>query len=355
MKRAFGILLITLLAVAAWQSYQTWRQAGAPSLYFHGALSDIADEVVAVPLENVPGQAPLARPHAVREEGSELFLIDRETIYRYRKDGRFVCRVTDPADIRVAGYLVNPAARQLIVMGNTDDIFYYTYDGCLVEKKKLKSELPDRRLLSVAYHRGRIWSIEEALGQTGPEDAPGLYRQVVEYDTAFRRLDARPLVQADLGRDTGLPACFFPQLAVAEDTGQLYACQPQPSPEHLLRDTLYLKENHRGPACGNPTDRQVLLYPLRFGRRLWLSAYGSLADAKKNYLFCYDILRHTCRLAAEGFRDNFYRTGLVCDLEPMDLAGRCYSFARSGKALAEAFPAKAASGQSVIFLVKLKG
>lgn len=355
MKRAFVLLLITLLTVAAWQSYRVWREAGRLPLYSHGALSDIADEVVAVPLETAPGEAPLARPHAVREEGNELFLIDREAIYRYRKNGRFICRVTDPADIRVAGYLVNPAARQLIVMGNTDDIFYYTYDGRLVEKKKLKSDLPGRRLLSVAYHRGRIWSIEEALSPTGPEGAPRLRRQVVEYDTAFRRLDALPLVQADLGRDPGLPACFSPQLAVAEDTGQLYACQPQPSPEYLLRDTLYLKENRRGPASGPQAARQVLLYPLRFGRRLWLSAYGSWAEAKKNYLFCYDALRHTCRQAAGGFRDNFYRTGFVCDLEPVDLAGRCYSFARSGKALAEAFPAKAASGQSVVFLVKLKG
>lgn len=354
MKRTFTILLAGMLAFCAWQTYRLLSDDDALSLAAAGALSDLADEVVAVPLMAVPGQSPLARPHAVREEGNELFLIDREVIYRFRKDGQFICRVTDPADIRVAGYLVNPAARQLIVMGNTDDIFYYTYDGRLLEKKKLKSDLPDRRLLSVAYHQGRIWSVEEQLSEADAEGVKTLRRQVVEYDTTFRRLDSRRLIQADLGREEAMPPCFSPQLSVAEDTGTLYAYQPLPSADHLLRDTLYLKANHRYPAPG-ANGRDVLLYPLRFGRRFWLSAYGSLSDPKKNYIFCYDALRHKCWQAAGGFRDNFYRTGSVSDLEPMDTGGRCYSFSRSGEALRDSFPDQAASGHSVVFLVRLKG
>lgn len=354
MKRTFVILLAGMLLCTIWQSYRVWREAGTPSVHAHGMLSDIADEVIAVPLENAPGQKPIVRPHAVREEGDELFLIDNGAIYRYRKNGRFICRVTDPADIRVAGYLVNPAARQLIVMGNTDDIFYYTYDGRLTDKKKLKNDLPDRKLLSAAYHKGRIWSIEEQLSAEGTEGVPCLRRQVVEYDTAFRRLDTRQLVQADLGREAGIPVCFSPRLSVSEDTGRLYAYQPFPSLEHLLRDTLYLKENNRHPATGHQAAGEVLLYPLRFGRRLWLAAYGSLADATKNYMFCYDSFRHRCWQAEGGFRDNFYRTGPVADLEPVDVFGRCYSFARSGETLAGSFPSKAASGHSVLFLVKIK-
>lgn len=360
MKRTFVILLAVALMVCARQTYRLFQPEGFGGRHLSGCLSDIADEVTAIPLECPPGDS-IGKPYHIRREGRELFLINRQTLYRFGCDGRFVARITDPADIRVAGYVVNPAARQLIVLGNTDDIFYYSFDGRLLDKKKLKSELPDRRLLSVAFHEGRIWSVEQkptpaadSAGYRGAAKPERLERQVVAYDTSFRKLDAYPLVQADLGRPGYVAGCFAPRLSVAEDTGRMYAYEAAPSADYLLRDTLFLHEKRQKGETAAAGGKAIGLYPLCFGRRLWVSSYANPADPTMNYTFCYDTSTRECWQAAGGLKDNFFRTGAVEQLDAMGLNGETYSFSRSGDALRESFPRLADRGGSVVFIVTLK-
>lgn len=377
MKRTFVMLLVGMLLVCARQTYTifTAGAGAAPVRHLTGCLSDIAEEVVAIPLESPPGDS-IDQARQIRREGRELFLINRGVLYRFGCDGRFLSRITDPADIRVAGYIVNPVRRQLIVLGNTDDIFYYSFDGCLLEKKKLKSEWPGHRVLTAAYHKGHIWSVEEkpavstrkaATSATTPAAAPlagvkpasapanKFEREVVEYDASFRRLDAHLLVEADLGREGRLAACFAPRLSVAEDTGALYAYEPMFTSEHLLRDTLYLKEKWENAERGGLSDTGAIrLYPLCFGSRMWISSYANAADAKQNYLFCYDTRKQTYWEVAGGLRDDFYQTGVVGRLDRMGLDGEVYSYCCSGEALRDSFPAVAAAKGSVVFFVTLK-
>lgn len=360
MKRTFVILLAVALMVCARQTYRLFQPEGFGGRHLSGCLSDIADEVTAIPLECPPGDS-IGKPYHIRREGRELFLINRQTLYRFGCDGRFVARITDPADIRVAGYVMNPPARQLIVLGNTDDIFYYSFDGRLLDKKKLKSELPDRRLLSVAFHEGRIWSVEQkpapaadSAGYRGAAKPERLERQVVAYDTSFRKLDAYPLVQADLGRPGYVAGCFAPRLSVAEDTGRMYAYEAAPSADYLLRDTLFLHEKRQKGETAAAGGKAIGLYPLCFGRRLWVSSYANPADPTMNYTFCYDTSTRECWQAAGGLKDNFFRTGAVEQLDAMGLNGETYSFSRSGDALRESFPRLADRGGSVVFIVTLK-
>lgn len=368
MKRTFVILLAGMLLVYARQTYTIFTADAPPVRHQTGCLSDIAEEVVAIPLESPPGDS-IDQARQIRREGRELFLINRGILYRFGCDGRFLSRITDPADIRVAGYVVNPVGRQLIVLGNTDDIFYYSFDGRLLEKKKLKSELPGHRMLTAAYHKGHIWSVEEKpaaspADMATPSEAPlktgkpsgtpldKFEREVVEYDTSFRRLDVHPLVEADLGREGRIAACFAPRLSVAEDTGALYAYEPMSTSEHLLRDTLYLKEKREN--AGLTDTDAIRLYPLCFGSRMWISSYANAADPKQNYLFCYDTRQQAYWEVAGGLRDNFYQTGRIGRLEMVGLDSQLYSYCCSGKALRDSFPAVEAAKGSVVFFVTLK-
>ena len=170
---------------------------------------------------------------SVRLEGDNLFLISEETLYRFTRKGKFVCVITRPEEMRVAGYVIDPMQRQLIVFGNVDDIFYYTFDGELLRRKKLTSDFGDKRQVYAAtYHKGHILTVE---GQ-----------KLIEYDTAFHRLDARTIQPLPLAR-TDEPIGFLPPIvAIDSSTEQPYAYAPSLQPYHLLTHFLFgRKGNNR--------------------------------------------------------------------------------------------------------------
>ena len=144
MKRTFTYLLLLVLLVCGKQAYNLLISNEPIRSNLTGALSDIADEVIAIPLQD-SGTHSIKEAKYIRQEGDNLFLISNETLYRFNRKGEFICRITHPDDIRVAGYVVNPANQQLIVLGNTDDIFYYSFNGDLLTRKKLKCDLPENR------------------------------------------------------------------------------------------------------------------------------------------------------------------------------------------------------------------
>ena len=353
MKRTCLALLILFLLLCVKQGYDVFSKETPWEKRFSGSLSDISEEVIAIPLKTAAGES-IEKARNIRQEGKNLFLISQKTIYRFNRKGEFICRITDPEEIQVAGYVLNPARQELIVLGNTDDIYYYSYDGKLLDKKKLKSDLPDRKIFSASLYKNHIWSIEEKVKtkDTMPETSC-LEREVVKYDTSFRKIETHPLTCADLGRTGYLPSCFAPQLSVRKDTGELYAYEPFAQPDELERDTLYLrsKEEEKAKTAAEDT---VCLFPLRFGKRMWIATYTNQARNEDNYTFCYDTLQNRCWQVQGGLQDNFYHTGTVAGLEAMDLFADTYCFCKSGEALQKAFPQEARNGNSVLFIVKLK-
>lgn len=351
MKKTCLLILILIACNCLQKGYETISSAASPTSHTYASLSDIAEEVVAIPLQG-SGKEAIKNAKNVRQEGNDIFLISNETLYRFNRKGDFVCRITERDSMRVAGYVVNPVKKQLIVLGNTNDIFYYSYDGELEDKKKLTDDFSDRRMMSIALHKERIWTTEEYEKTDSSLHTVQLERHVVEYDTSFRRLDTHPLVQADLGRELYPSECFTPRLSVFPDSGQLYASLPATEPELLLRDSLFLKgkESSQTGELAN----SIPLFPLRFGSRLWLSTHHSATDPKLNYFFCYDSATGESWHTATGLDDNFYQTGTLSALEPIDIYNRAYCFCRSGRELQTAFPESAATESSVLFIVKLK-
>ena len=94
---------------------------------------------------------------------------------------------------------MNPANQQLIVLGNTDDIFYYSFNGDLLTRKKLKCDLPENRhMLSISMHNNRIFTTEECVhGDTAGKTAT-IEKQIVEYDSSFHKLQSHTIRPVDL-------------------------------------------------------------------------------------------------------------------------------------------------------------
>lgn len=352
MKRTLSYLLLIVLLVYGKQGYDLWTADDQIQCSHTGSLSDIAEEVVAIPLEDTGGHT-IKNARYIRQEGNHLFLVSNGVLYHFGQTGKFIRRITNPEDIQVANYLINPVNHQLIVLGNTDDIFYYSYAGTLLARKKLSNHLPNQHLLSLFLYKNRILTTEERMHEDPSTRLTYIEKQVVEYDTSFQQIKAHKIAQVDLER-SGCPInCLPPQVSVEQESGDIYVYSPSMQPENLLRDTLYLRQKRRSQALADFTDSDALpLLPVRIGSRFWISSYYNPENNFKNYLFCHDTKGDQSWLVKDGLKDNFYQTGIVSELEAMDPYNHSYSFCKSGEAIKKAFPGQEES--LVLFIVKLK-
>ena len=137
MRKRTCLLVAIFISICIWNGLERLISSGKGEIYRNGELSEIAKDVVAIPLESIAGP-PIKDVRDLYKEGDNLFLISRDILYRFNRKGEFICRITNPKEIRVAGYMVDEVKQQLIVLGNVNDIYYYTFDGQLLLKKKLK-------------------------------------------------------------------------------------------------------------------------------------------------------------------------------------------------------------------------
>lgn len=339
MRKAFTILFILVLLVYARQGYLYYMSSlHAPGVYEEGLLSDIAAEVVEIPLK-VPGGVRIGPVKNIRLAENDLFFTSDNILYRFTRTGEYVCRITDPEAIRVAGYLVDPAKHQLIVLGNADDVNYYTFDGRLAGRKKLAGGRPLFRMESAAMLGDKIWAIEEAFA-SAEDAAPGiaLKRQVTVYNSSFDWLETKTLEQTDTGRRHLFMPRGYSELLVSPDTGKAYAYVPDQDPEHLLQDTLSILHGKRVESPGS-----IPVYPVRLGSRFWIASSVRQGAPEENYTFCYDTKRNHSWQVARGFTDDFYGTGMVENLMPADPFGNSYVYSAANSA-----------NDTTVYLVKLK-
>jgi len=353
MKRAFVILFLGLIVLYAREGYDTYFSAYHIKERITGILSDIAKEVTAIPLQSANGKV-MEKVRDIKKEGNELFLISEDILYHYNKDGQFICQVTDPKSLKVAGYLVDPVKNELIVLGNTDDIFYYSYNGDLIEKRKLTSNLPNRRILSMSLHNNRILSMEENCYVHPDTQEIFVEKELVTYDTSFQKIESQKLAFADLGRTQYQLALTQPQLCVDQDTGHLFVYNAPKEHEYLLQDTLRLTSSWDQYKRIAYTQENIPVIPVRPLGRFWFSSCSGFEDEEMNFTFCYDSQSHEHKKLKDGFTDDYYKTGTISNLQAMDLYSQTFCFTQSGEVTKKAFPDNYNSGNAVVFIVKMK-
>ena len=200
-------------------------------------------------------------------------------------------------------------------------------------------------------HNNRIFTTEECVhGDTAGQTAT-IEKQIVEYDSSFHKLQSHTIRPVDLERSTCPIGCLAPEVAVEPGSGTVYAYAPSYQPENLLRDTLYIKQKRQSQALENLAGKNTLpLLPIRMGSRFWVSTYYNAEDESRNYTFCYDTEKKECWQVKEGLKDNFYQTGNVRQMDPIDPYCHSYCFSKSGEDL----PSETQGESLVLFIVKLK-
>lgn len=348
MKRTFTIFFALFVALCAKQGYDFITVKETKSCLLSGYLSDIADEVVSIPLQNSK-EHTIRYAKQVQQEGNNLFLVCNEILYRFNRRGELIGAVTNPAMIRVEGYLIEPRKRQLIVFGNEDDIHYYTFNGELLETKKLKSSISGERICSMAMHNNTIWTTEEYISYDPDTNQIRLEIVAVNYDTSFTKIESRKIMPADVGREQGITTCLDGEVCVNRDSGTIYIYNPPLAAEFLMRDTLYIRHHFR-----QPDQVYIPAYPTRIGSRFWLSACENNSPPLQNFLFCFDTHSNKIWQLSNGFEDDYYGTGNVTNLHPMDMHNRNYYFCKYADELTRCSDLDIQGENVVVFLVKLK-
>lgn len=325
MKRTFVILIATLIVLYGKLAYEVIISHNTPLCIISGSLSEIAEEVIAIQLQG-SNKHNIRYANQVRKAGNNLFLICNEIIYRFDREGALIGAVTDSETIKVSGYIIDNRKNELIVLGNEDDIHYYSFNGQLLNTKKLRNNISGEKIYSMAMHKDCIWTTEKSIVYNPDTNKTHLEVLAVQYDSSFNMIETRKVVSADLGRQRELDACFGGDFCVNEGTGNLYLYNPPLSTEHLLSDTLYLIHQAR-----QNKDECITTYPSRMGSRFWLASCKQNSSPLENYIFCYDTHKSRAWKLSKGFDDDFHHTGCVEDLLPMDLLSRDYYFCKSGQ------------------------
>ncbi|MDL2282880.1 hypothetical protein LJC44_07280, partial [Parabacteroides sp. OttesenSCG-928-G06] len=260
MKRAFTLLFLAVVLIYG----KTWLSVHSFASSLQGVLSDVAEEVRAIPLENAGGNA-INNAVQVKQEGSNLFLISDHVLYRYNNNGRFICRITHPAVMEARMYVVDPLRKELIVFGNDHDVHYYDYQGNLLDSKELdRGEEGFRRIYSMNWHNDRLFSIEENTYINPDTQQIDIQKEVVTYDRSMQKIDARPLCAVDLGRPrNNMYDLIDSQLCLDPDTGRLIVYNPASIPDYLPEDTLYLRRNWETQLAVASANNSVPVVPIR--------------------------------------------------------------------------------------------
>ena len=196
MKQITYIILAAMLLLCGGFGYERLMADRDTDMNRKGELSDIAESVTAIPLKPINGKS-LTDAHDIQKDGNDLFLICQGILYRFNRQGELVCQITQPEEIKVAGYLVHSLKKQLIVLGNVDDIYYYTFDGELLFKKKLRKDFNEEQLLSAVLYKGKIYTAERVI-EKDTLHRTCVKQQVQVYDTCFQPLESHPIVEVSL-------------------------------------------------------------------------------------------------------------------------------------------------------------
>ena len=350
MKKAFNFLFICLIALYGWIGYQVIHNTDLPQCLPEGSLSDIAEEVIAIPLET-NGHHPLKKIKMIKRDQEDIFLVCNRQLYHYNSSGQFLGQITTNRQkkgeaIEVADYAIDPIHDRLIVISARQEVYYYDYNGQLLGKSVLPQDTSWKTFGHIAYYDNFLWVTIDLINSENIQ-MPTIEQWLYKFDLNFHEVEKRKLNTADLGR---IDINHKQKPGIAVKDGHIYVQSSSLQPEHILNDTLYLI-NHNQLVI---KDNYAKILPLLIGTRFLVSTHYDPFLPERSYTFCYDQQKRQAYNVQGGLDDNFYKTGKIPELQSIDLQSNTYCYYKSGKELAYSFPDRIDQDNPVLFIVKMK-
>ena len=346
-----GLFLLTILFLTyGYQGYLTIQKYVNDNVKVKtsGRLSEIAGNVIPVSLET-PDSGAIRQVRRVQRDGNDIFFLSENRLLHFDISGRLINQpakeISNDEDLFIADYTLDTDLHRIIVIDSQRNISKYDYSGNLISKSAINK--PWLRISAFTYHNGYLWASAETTEKiTGNieyndksitihtsesvENNPDDYYQIInclyQLDTDMNEISSRRLLFADIGRDISYNHLCVDELLIDEDG--VYAYSTPVDMKYLLSDTLHILQNKSIPsAYGNRHNGDAFVYPVRKGKRYIMSTYHNAID--NCFTFCYDKTNNKSYMLSEGFKDDFYNTGYIADLQPMDIYNSSYCYIKS--------------------------
>ena len=136
MRKTFNLLFICLIALYGWIGYQVIHTTDLPQCQPEGSLSDVAEEVIAIPLKT-NGHCSLNKIKMIKRDREDIFLVSDRQLYHFNSSGQFLGQITahlpgTRQPVELVDYAVDPVHDRLVVIGTGHEVYYYDYDGQLL-------------------------------------------------------------------------------------------------------------------------------------------------------------------------------------------------------------------------------
>ena len=350
MRKSFNFLLICLIVLYGRIGYQIIHHTDLPQCHSEGSLSDIAEEVIAIPLETNE-YCSLKNIKMIKRDREDIFLVCNRQLYHFNSSGKFLGQITTHRPragqpVELADYAVDPVHDRLIVIGTGHEVYYYDYDGQLLYQSILPKDASWKTFGHMAYHDNHLWAAIDLINAENKE-TPTVEQWLYKFDLDFKEVGKRKLATADLGR---IDINHKTGLEIAVNNGHIYVQAPSLQPAHILNDTLYLISRNQLAI----TEDYAKILPLQIGTRFLVSTHYNPTLPERSYTFCYDQQKTKAYHVQGGLEDNFYKTGKIPELQTIDLQSNTYCYHKSGKELAYSFPDRSDKDNPVLFIVKMK-
>jgi hypothetical protein len=228
------------------------------------------------------------------------------------------------------------------------DRYISAFDYSGNQKSSIRIDKPWYKITSIAFINGFLWATAQTLIQNS--DIPDTFlleHKLYQLDMNLNEIYSQTLRPAGMRRDGMFQNLIVDELLVDEQG--VYAYSPISDAAILLDDTLHIVQQKKMPFLYKDAQYgTACIYHVRKGKRHYLST------GYNDFLFCYDDVKNTAYMLSKGFKDDFYKTGQVINLQPIDNNNDFYCYIKSGKDISKKFPDRAKNDDSpVLFLLQM--
>ncbi|MDR3266223.1 MAG: 6-bladed beta-propeller [Tannerella sp.] len=320
MKRTVYLLVTIILITYGYQAYKAVSEHlnDRIKIKMKGVLSDITDKVASIPLET-PDSSEVTNVKRVLKDEDNIFLISNNRLLHYDISGKFknhIARDVAENDEYIRSYTLNVEQRQVIVIDSQRNILTYSYNGNFISKKTLSHQW--QKISALEFYNGYLWAAAETYVKSNDsENSYKIVNKLFKIDYQMNIVSETVLKTVDVGRKQMLNFGYATEILSGEDG--LYAYSSPYNMKYLLEDTLHILQQKKIPVLHiGEIFGSGCIYNVRRGGRFFISNNG--------FTFCYDDRNHTAYQLNKGFKDNFFDTGFVSDLQPVDVYCNTYCY-----------------------------
>ena len=230
MRKTFNLLFICLIALYGWIGYQVIHTTDLPQCQPEGSLSDVAEEVIAIPLKT-NGHCSLNKIKMIKRDREDIFLVSDRQLYHFNSSGQFLGQITahlpgTRQPVELVDYAVDPVHDRLVVIGTGHEVYYYDYDGQLLFQSILPQDASWKTFGHMAYYNNHLWTTIDLVNSENKQ-APSIEQWLYKFDLYFNEVGKRKLDVADLGR---MDINYKTGTEIAVKDGHVYVQAPSLQP-----------------------------------------------------------------------------------------------------------------------------